>query len=203
MASSEKSGGLGAFVKTALIRSYKRFVRIRGNPHEIALGFALGIFVGMSPTMGIQMAIAVFLASLLGWNKLTAAAGCWISNPVTAPFLYSMTYLTGAHFMADPPNSHLTFALNLDGLLSLLRNAPGIFWAMFLGGALLGLPLAYLGYRLSYLAVLRYREQFRATLAKEGMLLKRTGDSIRRRMRTKKIRKRGRTISRKKQRWRS
>ena len=33
-----------------------RFVRLQGTPHEISKGVALGIFIGMTPTFGFQMA---------------------------------------------------------------------------------------------------------------------------------------------------
>ena len=82
-------------IREMLYRAYERFVKIRGNPREIALGFALGLFVGMTPFMGFHMAIAVFFAALFKWNKIAAAAGGWISNPVTAPFVYAGTYYVG------------------------------------------------------------------------------------------------------------
>ena len=34
---------------TTLKKAYERLLKIRGEPREIALGFALGIFIGMSP----------------------------------------------------------------------------------------------------------------------------------------------------------
>ena len=49
-----------------------RFVRLRGLPVEIAKGVALGIFIGMTPTFGFQMAIALFFAYLLKENRLAA-----------------------------------------------------------------------------------------------------------------------------------
>ncbi len=52
-----------------LRKPYDRFLKIKGDPREIALGMALGLFVGMSPFMGIQMAVAVFLAAIFKWNK--------------------------------------------------------------------------------------------------------------------------------------
>jgi uncharacterized protein (DUF2062 family) len=55
-----------------LRRAYERFVKIRGRPREIALGFALGVFIGMTPTIGIQMPIAVFFAALVKWSKISA-----------------------------------------------------------------------------------------------------------------------------------
>lgn len=56
-------------------RAYERLLKIRGEPNQIALGFALGLFVGMSPTMGFQIVVAVSLAALLKWNKISTAIG--------------------------------------------------------------------------------------------------------------------------------
>jgi uncharacterized protein (DUF2062 family) len=72
-----------------------RFVRLRGLPEEIAKGVALGIFVGMTPTFGFQMAIAIFFAFLLRENRLAAILGVWVTNPVTAPFIYAAEYEVG------------------------------------------------------------------------------------------------------------
>jgi len=83
----------------SFIRQFKlnlvRLVRLQATPDEIAKGFALGIFIGMTPTFGFQMAIAVFFAILLKENKLAAILGVWITNPVTAPFIYALEYESG------------------------------------------------------------------------------------------------------------
>jgi hypothetical protein len=49
--------------------------------------------------MGFQTATAVFFAALFKWNKFSGAAGVWITNSVTAPFIYGMTYLVGAKML--------------------------------------------------------------------------------------------------------
>ncbi len=72
-----------------------RLVRLRAEPNDIAKGFALGIFIGMTPTFGIQMVIAIFLAMILQENKIAAAVGVWITNPLTAPFIYALEYESG------------------------------------------------------------------------------------------------------------
>lgn len=72
-----------------------RFVRLRGLPEEIAKGVALGIFIGMTPTFGFQMVIALFFAYLLKENRLAAILGVWITNPVTAPIIYAIEYEIG------------------------------------------------------------------------------------------------------------
>lgn len=83
----------------SFIRQFKlnllRLFRLQATPDEIAKGFALGIFIGMTPTFGFQMAIAIFLAILLKENKLAAIIGVWVTNPLTAPFIYALEYETG------------------------------------------------------------------------------------------------------------
>jgi uncharacterized protein (DUF2062 family) len=81
---------------------YERILKIRGEPREIALGMGLGLFVAMSPTMGFQMVIAIFLATLFKWNKIAAALGVWLTNPLTAPFIYGLTYLVGSFVIGLP-----------------------------------------------------------------------------------------------------
>ena len=72
--------------------NFLRLIRLHGTPEEIAKGFALGIFIGMTPTFGVQMPISFFLAWLLRENKLAALIGVWITNPLTAPFIYATEY---------------------------------------------------------------------------------------------------------------
>ncbi len=95
-----------------------RFVRLRGTPDEIAKGVALGIFIGMTPTFGFQMAIAVFFAILLKENKLAAALGVWITNPVTAPFVYALEYESG-RLLLGMPHARLPGEFTFKALTSL------------------------------------------------------------------------------------
>jgi len=148
-----------------LKKTYRRFVKIRGNPREIALGFALGLFVGMSPTMGFQTAIAVFFAAIFKWNKISSAIGVWISNPVTAPFLYSLTYFAGAKLFGIANATHQPHAIGDAPFYTMLLKAPEILWALTLGGIVLGFPVAVTGYFFSYSAVHRYQEDIKKKLA--------------------------------------
>jgi len=75
---------------------YLRFIRLRGGPHQLALGMSLGVFAGMMPIMPFQMALAVALAFLFRGSKITAALGTWISNPLNWYFLYYYSYKIGA-----------------------------------------------------------------------------------------------------------
>lgn len=147
-----------------LFKAYEQFVKTRGEPREIALGFALGIFIGMTPTLGFQIAIAAFLAALLGWSKIPAAMGVWISNPATAPFVYGTTYLVGAKVLTLFTGESLPMRFTLSEMPEMLSKAPRIFFALTIGGVLLGLPLAVASYYISYTVIWTYQEKLKEKL---------------------------------------
>ncbi len=74
---------------------YIRFIRLRATPAEISRGLAIGVFWGMFPLPGLQMAIAVITAAFLRGNKLAAAAGTWLSNPLTTLPLTALNFQVG------------------------------------------------------------------------------------------------------------
>jgi uncharacterized protein (DUF2062 family) len=155
-----------------LRKLYQRFIRIRGTPREISLGFALGLFVGFSPTMGVQIAIAVFLASLFKWNKFTAAVGVQVTNPLTAPVLYGFTYWIGAKLMGLQKTLDLSFGMDWHSVVTMIEQAPRIFLALTIGGVIVGLPAAAMGYAVCYIAVDRYRKGIKEKLARHKDRLK-------------------------------
>ncbi len=84
---------------------YNRFLRLRGSPEQIAWGAAVGFFVGMTPTVGIQMYIAVAIAAFFRINKVAAAAAVWISNPATVVPIYGLDYKIGAKILGYTPKA--------------------------------------------------------------------------------------------------
>ena len=131
------------------------------------MGFALGLFVGMTPSMGFQMVIAAALAASLKWDKISAAMGVWITNPVTAPFIYSVTYFVGAKIYGTSkiftPPDELTVTI----AKKILAKSPGIFYSLTIGGIVLGVPLAIAGYVISYMLVSRYQDDLKKKIARQ------------------------------------
>ena len=153
-------------VLIALKKGYRRFLKIRGHPNEIALGLALGLFVGMTPSMGFHTAIAVFLAALFKWNKISAAVGVWVTNPLTAPVIYGVNYFIGAKLIGLPKAYLLSEAHGFTRIYKMMLKAPEIFWALIVGGIVLGLPLAVAGYYFSYSVVQKYQDDIKQRLAR-------------------------------------
>jgi len=151
----------------SLKKAYVRFLKIRGAPREIALGFALGIFVAMSPTMGFQMAIAIPIAAMLKWNKIAAAMAVWVSNPLTVPIIYGPTYFIGAKIMGMPLGLNAANAASGSTMVAFAEKAPKIFGAMTLGGVVLGLPLAVISYYLAYFTIEKYRTDIKAKIVEK------------------------------------
>ena len=160
--SSSKSRTLLAPVK----KMYERFLKIRGHPREIALGFALGLLVGMTPFMGLHTIVAVALAALFKWNKISAAISVWITNAVTAPIIYSIAYLVGARLMGIEKTFYLKDINSLPAIHHLILKTPEIVWAMMVGGMVIGLPLAVIGYYVAFSITSRYREEIKAKIAR-------------------------------------
>lgn len=176
-----------------LQKTFDRFVRIRGNPRDIALGFALGIFIGFSPTMGIQIWSAVFIAALLKWNKIAAATGVWITNPLTATAIYGMTYVTGAKILGFEKLQQFTLELSISNLQTLIAKAPKVFGAMIVGGIAMGTPLAVIAYYIAFYLVQHYQSRVKEKIIRQKAKLSNTKTKLKDRLQ-KRRKKNKRTI---------
>jgi uncharacterized protein (DUF2062 family) len=140
---------------------YLRFVRLRGEPNELALGIALGVFAGMMPILPFQTAFAVTLALLFKGSKITAALGTWVSNPLNWYFQYYYSYKLGALILGIPKENR-AFTSIMTAIRSgeetmviagkLIGASSAMITAFLLGGLLMGIVLAppayYIFYRL-------------------------------------------------------
>jgi uncharacterized protein (DUF2062 family) len=133
-------------LKEILERFFERFSGTRCRPREIALGFALGVFIGFTPFMGFQTAAGVLAAAWLRGSKIAAALGVQVTNVVTAPVIYGFTYFVGTKvlFLERPVGFYSP--LSLDLFLSMLRQAPEIMAALVAGGVVVGAPVALVSY---------------------------------------------------------
>jgi hypothetical protein len=107
---------------------------------------AIGVFIGITPTMPFHTVLAVSLAVLLRASKLAAALGVWVCNPLTIPLFYYGSYRLGRFVLGLPD-------LNLPSnysLLSLVQLGSHVTVAMLHGGVLLGILPALLAYILTH-----------------------------------------------------
>jgi len=143
-----------------------RVLHVDDTPHRIALGFAIGIFISWTPTVGFQMLLTVAMAALLRANKVVGVPLAWISNPVTIPGIFSFNYGIGAMLLGLPYNfeefsQFAQAAMSAGGwierLHALWQAMMSIFWPLWLGSVTIGLGLAAISYFAIRYAVVRYR----------------------------------------------
>jgi hypothetical protein len=136
-----------------------RFLKIRGEPRQIAYGLALGIFIGMTPFMGFHTIMALLVAAACRWNKFSAVAGILITNPLTAPFIYPVTYVVGNAVLGISNLPHPEKVLSLEAAADLIQSSPAILMDLFAGGIIIGLPLSIVAYWVALAAVEKYRRK--------------------------------------------
>lgn len=125
---------------------YQRFKSLQGDPHYVAMGVAIGVFVALTPTIPLHTAIALGLAFLLRASKPAAAIAVWISNPVTIPFFYYASFKLGTLILGHevPLHGHH------PTVSQLLKMGWDVTIATIVGGALMGIIPAMAAYVLTF-----------------------------------------------------
>ena len=169
-------------------RALRALGRATGTAHQIALGVAIGFFVGWLPIVGIQMVVAVVVCSIMRANKVVPIFPIWLTNPVTIVPIYSFNYWIGWLIVGGPPLTDLAAVLKkmisppeaIEGMNRLSAWWEGVKhgmgellsmgWDMqlplWLGCVIVGLALAVPSYYISY----RFVESFREAVAKKRQL---------------------------------
>ena len=124
------------FFKKINIREFmERVKQLHGDPHYVAVGMAVGVFISITPTMPFHTVIAVALAFIFRGSKAAAALGVWFCNPLTAPLFYWGSYKAGM-FILDHP---APFNVKFESILELLKQGADVTMAMITGGVILGI----------------------------------------------------------------
>ena len=114
-----------------------RVKNFSGDPHFVAMGMAIGVFVAATPTMPFQTAIAIAFAYVLRSSKAAAAIGVWLSNPITFPVFYLASYKLGTLFFG------ISASYEAGGKpVHILKLGADITIAALTGGIVIGLCLA-------------------------------------------------------------
>jgi hypothetical protein len=137
---------------------YLKVIRLRGHPHELALGMAFGIGIGVMPIIPFHMITAVALAVFFGASKITAAAGTLICNPVTMYPIYKSSYEIGVFILGFdyhttllvPVTEALRHGEYFNATQTILSGGSMAVASFLCGGILLGLLFSVPSYFLFY-----------------------------------------------------
>ena len=135
----------------------ERIKKLQGDPGYIAMGMAIGVFVGVTPTIPFHTVIAVALAFVLKGSKPAAAIGVWFANPLTIPIFYIGSFKLGTLVLNKP----IPFDVKFESIKELMTLGLDVTIAMVVGGAILGIIPAIAAYFLTYRFMVLVREKAR------------------------------------------
>jgi uncharacterized protein len=121
----------------------RNFLRRTGSldvdEFTLARGVAVGLFIGLTPTVGIQTALMLGASALLRANFAAAFVVSWLNNPLTFPAFYF-----GFHQLGQKLMQHLP--IRFGSLRGLEEDIAKETTALILGSLAVAIPAAILGY---------------------------------------------------------
>lgn len=136
---------------------YLHIVRMRGKPEHLARGLAAGVFAGCFPLFGLQILLGVSIAVLLRGHKLLAAAGTWVSNPLTYIPIFLFNYHVG-HWLLGTEE----LSISQDSLLAwdtIVELGAEFALTLLLGCFVVGIITAILTYFVGIQLIRRWRKR--------------------------------------------
>lgn len=139
---------------------------IKDTPHKMAMSFAVGLFIGISPFFGLHILSGLACAWLFNLNRVILISAVLISNPWTMIPLYSFCLWVGILVTGegiDVPAldwSSLTIADLIDGMGQLV--VP-----ILIGTGLVGAVSSVGSYFVIHWAICRFRKGEDCRAAKE------------------------------------
>jgi uncharacterized protein (DUF2062 family) len=134
------------------------------TPHRTAAAYAMGVFFGFSPLLGLHTVLAVALAFLLGLNRVAVVLGVYSNLPWIVPAYYTLATIGGAALLGVqiPPGVleeaiAAVTAVSWGEFRDLFRTLSPLVRAFTLGSTLGAVVLAALAYRVSLTMILAHR----------------------------------------------
>lgn len=129
-------------LKRTLKYYYLRIKNLKGNPRSIASGMAIGVFIGLTPTIPFHIAIILLITTLCKGSRVAGIiSATMVSNPVTIPINYYLAYRLGVWITASEINLPLSYSI-----IDIARAGWELALIMLIGGIALGLIPAVIVY---------------------------------------------------------
>ena len=149
------------------IRSWlEQLLHTHDTPHRTALAYALGVFLGFSPVLGLHTVMGLALAFIFGLNRVAVVLGVYSNLPWLLPAYYTLATVAGAAILrVDVQPKALDEAMRSFSAASwgefagLARHLAPLLWAYVLGSTLGAVLLAGVAYRVSLAMIVAHRKR--------------------------------------------
>jgi len=157
-------------IKRTIRYYYLRLIRLQGDPHSLAIGSALGVFIGISPTLPLHTILIICLSLLFRVSTLAAfVSATIICNPLTVVPIYYLCWKVGNFFFPDKlswDRMHNVLAILTgsgfrESIEAISQLGLDTIIVMLTGGIIIGLPLAAASYFLSFNFFIKIHEKRR------------------------------------------
>jgi uncharacterized protein (DUF2062 family) len=145
-------------------RRLEQLLHTHDTPQRTAVAYALGVFFGFSPVLGLHTILGLLFAFGLNLNRVAVLLGVYSNLPwILVPYYTLATWLGAAILRVDLPPSvmeNLVASLEnrswADFQRAVITLKP-LFRAFTLGSTLGALVLGLAAYRVSFVLVTRHR----------------------------------------------
>jgi uncharacterized protein (DUF2062 family) len=147
-------------------RWLEQLLHTHDTPRRTAAAYALGVFFGFSPVLGLHTVLGLASAFVFNLNRLAVILGIYSNLPWILPAYYTLATLVGAAILGVevPPGllRELTEALRDASWGEFRRLAHALWplaWAFVLGSTMGALVLAGVAYRMSLAMIVAHRRR--------------------------------------------
>jgi hypothetical protein len=143
--------------------AYLKCVRQNHTPERVGRGAALGVFIGIFPTLWFGPVLSLAAAGLMGANRAAALVGNFVCGPLT-PFTWTLSVFVGNMLVREE------WRIARELLEQERRVILERFLATFLlGNVTVSLAFAMSGYVLVWWLARRYRTRRKAAFANRAI----------------------------------
>lgn len=149
---------------------FKSIFQVKDTPHRIAMAFAVGVFMGVSPFLGLHYIGAFFIAWMFNLNKLVAMVGVSVNNPWTIVPISTFCVWTGAKLVGiqqvlpevDWRNVSLIGIIDrfsdLQSFIDMVKQLWPLLASFFVGSILVCTISAIAGYFIIQILITKYKK---------------------------------------------
>ncbi len=139
------------------------------TPQRTAAAYAIGVFFGFSPFLGLHTVLGLVVAFALGLNRVAVLLGIYSNLPWILPPYYTLATMLGAAILRVdlPPRllARLRDSLAHDSWANfrhLARSLAPLLWAYGIGSTIAAILLALVAYRGALAMIVRHRRHLAA-----------------------------------------
>jgi uncharacterized protein (DUF2062 family) len=144
------------------------------TPQRTAAAYAVGVFFGFSPFLGLHTILGLIVAFAFNLNRVAVLLGVYSNLPWVLPAYYTLSTMGGAALLRVdvPPGLWADFRESLSAFTwgefrALARTLTPLLWAFALGSTIGAAGLAVTAYRAALAMILAHRRRLATHAAPE------------------------------------